>query len=170
MTSVNQKSANTSDDGSIESLKLAVDGHQAHYLKAGSGPPVVLIHGGASDCKDWAETMSALASSFSLYAPDLLGYGLSDKYKNGFYMSEFVEFTLGFIQTLGLGSTALVGHSIGGRVCLEIALRYPEKVNRLVLIDSVGFSKLAWWGTFLGATAWGIRQALRKPQPYPRFL
>jgi len=170
MTSVNQKSANTSDDGSIESLKLAVDGHQAHYLKAGSGPPVVLIHGGASDCRDWPETMVALKNSFSLYAPDLLGYGLSDKYKNGFYMSEFVEFTLGFIQALGLGSAALVGHSLGGRVCLEIALQYPEKVDRLVLVDTVGFSKLAWWGTFLGAAAWGIRQALRKPQPYPRFL
>jgi len=156
----------------IESLDLKIGKRQAHYLKAGSGPPVVLIHGGASDSNDWAETMTALSQSYSLYALDMLGYGLSDRDKTSYYLSEFVDFALGFIQTLGLDSAtlALVGHSLGGRICLEIALQHPEKVRRLVLIDTVGFARLARWGTFLGATAWAIREALGRRQPYPRFL
>lgn len=159
-------------NSSIESLELKIGKRQAHYLKAGSGPPVVLIHGGASDSNDWAETMPALSQSYSLYALDMLGYGLSDRDKTSYYLSEFVDFTLGFIQTLGLDSAALalVGHSLGGRICLEIALQHPEKVRRLVLIDTVGFARLARWGTFLGAAAWAIREALGRRQPYPRFL
>ena len=156
----------------IESLNVKIGKRQAHYLKAGSGPPVVLIHGGASDSNDWAETMTALSQSYTLYAPDMLGYGLSDRDKTSYYLSEFVDFTIDFIQTVGLDSAALalVGHSIGGRVCLEIALQHPEKVRRLVLIDTVGFARLARWGTFLGAAAWAIREALGRRQPYPRFL
>jgi pimeloyl-ACP methyl ester carboxylesterase len=154
----------------IESLNLKIGERKAHYLKAGTGCPVVLLHGGASDSRDWTETMPALSQSYSLYAPDMLGYGLTDRDKPGYYLSEFVDFAFDFIQKLGLDSTALVGHSLGGRVCLEIALQHPEKVRRLVLIDTVGFARLARWGTFLGAAAWAIRGALRRPQPYPRFL
>jgi len=154
----------------IESLDIKIGERKAHYLKAGSGCPVILLHGGASDSRDWTETMPALSQSYSLYAPDMLGYGLTDRDKPSYYLSEFVEFTWGFIEALGLDSMALVGHSLGGRICLEIALQHPEKVRRLVLIDTVGFARLARWGTFLGAAAWAIRGMLRRPQPYPRFL
>jgi pimeloyl-ACP methyl ester carboxylesterase len=156
----------------IENLELKVGKRQAHYLKAGSGPPVVLIHGGASDSNDWTETMTSLSDSYSCYAPDMLGYGLSERDKPGYYLSEFVDYIYDFIQTLGLDSTplALVGHSLGGRICLDIALQHPEKVRKLVLIDSAGFARLARWGRFLGAAAFFIRRALGRPQPYPRFL
>lgn len=154
----------------IQSLELKVGDHQIHYLRAGDGPPVVLLHGGASDCRDWLGTIAILSHSYSLYAPDLIGFGLSSRDNSGYYLSDFVEFTLEFIQTLGLGSVVLVGHSIGGRVCLEIALHHPEKVRRLVLIDTVGFSRLARWGRFLGTAAWAVRKVLRRPQPYPKFL
>ena len=164
------KKGNEGRQDIIESLKLKVGDHQVHYLKSGNGPPVVLLHGGASDSRDWAGTIAALSHSYSLYAPDLIGYGLSEKAKSGYYLSDFVEFTLGFIQALGLNSHILVGHSIGGRVCLEIALRYPEKVHKLVLIDTVGFSKLTHWGYLLGTLAWGVRKFLRHPQPYPKYL
>ncbi|MCJ7522139.1 MAG: alpha/beta hydrolase, partial [Dehalococcoidia bacterium] len=85
----------------IESLQLNVNGHGAHYLKAGNGPSLVLLHGGASDSRDWVETMNALSHSYSLYAPDILGYGLNTNSKSSYYMYEFVEFTLGFIRELG---------------------------------------------------------------------
>lgn len=169
MTNIVERNYEPLNNGTIESLKLQVDGSRAHYLKAGSGPPVVLIHGGASDSRDWLETMVALSPFYSLYAPDIIGYGLSDRNKSGYYLNEFVDFTLEFIHALRLESVALVGHSLGGRICLEIALRHPYTVRRLILVDTVGFGKLAWWGTFLGAAAWGLREALGKPQPYPRF-
>jgi len=170
MTNRCQSSAALQAQHAIQSLELKVGDHQIHYLRAGDGPPVVLLHGGASDSCDWVGTMAALSHSYSLYAPDLIGYGLSSRDNSGYYLSDFVEFTLEFIQTLGLGSVVLVGHSIGGRVCLEIALRHPEKVRRLVLIDAVGFSRLAYWGRFLGTAAWAVRKVLRRPQPYPKFL
>ena len=152
------------------SLKVMVGDHQAHYLKAGNGPPVVLLHGGASDSRDWLGTMAALSHSHSLYAPDLIGFGQGSLDNRGYYLSDFVEFVLGFIQAMHLDSLVLVGHSLGGRVCLEIALHRPEMVRRLVLVDTVGFSRLAWWGLFLGAAAWFVRGVLRRTQPYPKFL
>jgi len=157
-------------DGSIESGGVRIDGHRAHYLKAGSGRPVVLLHGGASDSRDWVGTMDALSGSHAFYAPDLIGYGLSDKSKDGYYLSDFVEFVLGFTEALGLTRPVLVGHSLGGRVCLEIALRRPEKIQSLVLVDAAGFSRLARWGTFMGTVIWGVRKLLRRPQPFPKFM
>ncbi len=154
----------------IESLKLRVGGRQARYLKAGSGPPVVLVHGGASDSRDWAGTMTALSHSYSLYAPDLIGYGLSDRSKEGYYFSEFSEFVLGFIETLGLEKPFLVGHSFGGSLCLEIALRHPEKVSKLTLVDTAGLGKVSGLANFTLIAFWAIRQVLRLKQPYPNFL
>jgi pimeloyl-ACP methyl ester carboxylesterase len=155
---------------SIEILEVQLGDHRTHYLRAGSGSPVVLLHGGASDAFDWAETMVALSKSYSLYAPHLIGYGLSEDKSDGYYLSDFVESTLAFIHGLGLPSQVLVGHSLGGRICLEIALRHPEMVHKLVLVNTVGFSRLSPWGIVLGTAAWLIRKILRRRQPFPRFL
>ena len=144
--------------------------HQAHYLKAGSGPPVVLIHGGASDSRDWLGTIAALSHRYSLYAPDLIGFGLSDRNKDGYYLSDFSEFILGFVETLGLEQPVLVGHSFGGRLCLEIALRHPEKVRKLVLVDASGLGKVCRLGNVILTAFWAIRKTLGRPQPYPKFL
>ena len=158
------------DRQAIEGLKLKVNGHQVHYLKAGSGPAVVLIHGGASDSRDWVGTMKSLAHRYCLYAPDLIGFGLSERKSSGYYISDFSEFILGFIEMLGLESPALVGHSFGGRLCLEVALGHPEKLRQLVLVDASGLGKVALWGHILVTGFWAARQLLRHPQPFPRFL
>ena len=154
----------------IESLNLKIGDHQAHYLKAGSGPPVVLIHGGASDSQDWIGTMAALSDRYTFYAPDLIGYGLSERNQDGYYFSEFSEFVLGFIESLGLERPVLVGHSFGGRVCLDVALRHPEMVRKLILIDASGLGKVSFLGNTLFTTFWAIRKLMRRPQPYPKFL
>jgi pimeloyl-ACP methyl ester carboxylesterase len=170
MTNRCQSSAALLAQHAIQSLELKVGDHQIHYLRAGDGPPVVLLHGGASDCRDWLGTIAILAHSYSLYAPDLIGFGLSSRDNSGYHLSDFAEFTLGFIQTLGLNSPVLVGHSIGGRVCLEIALRHSEMIRRLVLVNTAGFGRLTHWGIFLGTAIWAMRKILRRPQPYPKFL
>ena len=154
----------------IESLKLKVGDHQAHYLKAGSGTPVVLIHGGASDSQEWVSTINALCHRYSLYAPDLIGYGLSDRTKEGYYLSDFSEFILGFVETLGLEQPVLVGHSFGGRLCLDIALRHPEKIHKLVLADAAGLGKISPWSNILLTGLWAIRKLLQRRQPFPKFL
>ncbi len=154
----------------IESIKTKVGGHWTHYLKAGSGPPVVLIHGGASDSRDWVGTMNALSHRYSLYAPDLIGFGQSERKESGYYLSDFSDFLREFIDSLGLKQPALVGHSFGGRVGMEIALRHPEKVRKLVLIDTAGLGKVSRFGNFILTAVWAIRKLLRRPQPYPKFL
>jgi pimeloyl-ACP methyl ester carboxylesterase len=154
----------------IESLEIDINGHKAHYLKAGIGPPVVLVHGGASDSRDWLGTMSALAPRYSLYAPDLLGFGQSHRNEAGYYLSDFSEFVLGFMDRLGLEKPFLVGHSFGGRLCLEVALRHPERVRRLILADTAGLGRVSVFGNIVLTGFWALRKLFRLRQPYPRFL
>ena len=156
--------------GGIESLQLKINGHRVHYLKAGSGPPVVLLHGGASDCRDWVETMATLAHRFTFYAPDLLGFGQSERDKKGYYLTDFSDFVVGFIDALQLVKPSLVGHSFGARVCLDTALKRQEQVNRLILADASGLGKISGLGNALFTIFWALRKLLNRPQPFPKFL
>jgi len=154
----------------VESLNLKLGDDVIHYLKAGGGPPVLLLHGGACESSDWIETMVALSDRFTFYAPDLVGYGLSDRNKNGYVLADFVNSVVALTEALDISTADIVGHSLGGRIGVEIALHNPGKVRKLVLIDAAGFSRLALWGSFLATLAWAVRSVLRRPQPYPRFL
>jgi pimeloyl-ACP methyl ester carboxylesterase len=154
----------------IENLQTNINGYQAHYLKAGKGPPVVLLHGGASDSRDWLRTMVALSHRYTLYAPDLLGFGRNERNTEGYYLSEFCSFVLGFMDSLGLERPTLVGHSFGGRVCLDTALKHPENVGKLVLVDAAGLGKVSRVGTTLLTGFWLARKLFLITQPYPKFL
>jgi pimeloyl-ACP methyl ester carboxylesterase len=154
----------------IESRYIEINGHRAHYRKAGSGPAVVLLHGGASDSRDWISTMAVLAGRFSFYAPDLIGFGQSDRNESGYYLSDFSDFVLGFIEALQLEKPSLVGHSFGARVCLDVALREQGRVNKLILVDASGLDKISTLGNVLFTFFWVLRKLLNRPQPFPRFL
>jgi pimeloyl-ACP methyl ester carboxylesterase len=154
----------------IESKIIKINGRQAHYLKAGNGPPVVLIHGGASDARDWIGTMNALGGRYSFYALDLLGYGESEKNETGYYLDDLTDFLAGFIDTLKLKKPVLAGHSLGGRFCIEVAMRDPQKVSKLVLIDTTGLGNISVLGNTLQFIFWGWRKITRKEQPFPTFL
>ena len=171
MSVVSEKSLPRSSSNGIETLTLKVGDDKIFLRKAGKGPPVLLLHGGACDSSDWVETMVSLSDSYTFYAPDLVGYGLSDRNRDGYYLSDFTDSTVGIIRALSLDSPlVIVGHSLGGRVALDIALNHPEGVRKLALIDTTGFSRLARWGSFLGTMAYWIRRVLRRPQPYPTFM
>jgi pimeloyl-ACP methyl ester carboxylesterase len=170
MTGTSSQEKQASPATAIDSLRLKTGNNSIHYLKAGSGPPVLLLHGGACDSSDWIETMTALADRYTFYAPDLLGYGQSDKNEDGYLISDFANSIMAFTDALGIEHPFMIGHSLGGRVCLDIALNHPESIRKLILIDTAGFSRLALWGSFLGTAAWAIRRVLKRPQPYPRFL
>jgi pimeloyl-ACP methyl ester carboxylesterase len=154
----------------IESILLNLNGRRAHYLKAGSGPPVVLVHGGASDSRDWIPTMASLSHRFTFYAPDLIGFGQSERDEIGYYPSDFSDFLLQFIDALRLERPALVGHSFGARVCLDVALKRQEQVSHLVIMDASGLGKMSRLGSALFTFFWALRKLLRRPQPFPRFL
>jgi pimeloyl-ACP methyl ester carboxylesterase len=157
-------------ESAIESLETGINGYRAHYLKSGTGSPVLLLHGGASDSRDWLETMKSLSDSFTLYAPDLLGFGRNERNREGYYLSEFGDFIRGFMDAIGLEDSFLVGHSFGGRLGLEIALAHPERVKKLVLADAAGLGKVSRFGTAILTGFWIIRKLFRIRQPYPNFL
>ncbi len=154
----------------IPGFELEIKGHRIYYRKTGSGPPVVLLHGGASDSRDWLGTMAALADCFTLYAPDLIGFGQSERKQEGYYLSDFIDFIEEFIEILGLDSPDIVGHSFGGRVAAGVAVKNRVKLRRLVMVDASGLGKISGFGSVLFTGFWVSRKLLRKPQPFPRFL
>jgi pimeloyl-ACP methyl ester carboxylesterase len=148
---------------------MVVKGRRTHYLKAGRGPAVVLLHGGASDARDWLGTMAALAHRFTCYAPDIIGFGRSERNEEGYFLTDFVEFIENFIFALGLDSPDMVGHSFGGRIGAGVVVRGWVAIRRLVMVDATGFGKISAFGNVLFTGFWLLRKALGKPQPFPRF-
>jgi pimeloyl-ACP methyl ester carboxylesterase len=154
----------------VASLWMEVSGHRVHYLKSGNGPAVLLLHGGASDSRDWLPTMAALSGCYTFFAPDIIGFGQSQRKESGYYLDEFTDFVLELIDKLGLERPAVAGHSFGARVGLDVALLHPEKVSKLVMVDAAGLGQVSRLGSALMTVFWGLRQVFRQRQPYPRFL
>lgn len=123
---------------------VRVDGHRLHYFRAGnSGPPVVLLHGGIIDAAHltWGAAIEPLGTNSRVYALDMLGYGRSDRPDVSYSTEMHVETVAGFIQAVGLETTHLVGASLGGGVALGLALDRPERVGRVVAVDSFGLGR-----------------------------
>ncbi len=128
----------------INEAKEMVGGRSIHYYSAGEhGSPVVLLHGGGIDSAmvSWRLTLPALAESHQVYAPDWPGYGQSE-WEGGEYTLDLLIQTLGgLLDSWGLQKAALVGLSMGGGTALGYALTHPERVAKLVLVDSYGLSR-----------------------------
>ena len=115
-------------------------GQKIYYLEAGSGPEVILLHGLGGDKGNWRMTLPVLAARFHVYAPDQIGFGQSDKPQINYRVATLVDFLNAFYKKVGLSKATLVGNSLGGWVAMDFALQYPDKVSRLVLVDSGGYS------------------------------
>ncbi len=111
---------------------------------AGDGPPVLLIHGsgpGVSAYSNWRLTIPALAERFTVYAPDIVGFGFTDRPEGFAYgMESWRAHLLGFVDALGLDRFSIVGNSFGGGLAISMAVHAPERVDRLVLMGSAGVS------------------------------
>jgi 2-hydroxymuconate-semialdehyde hydrolase len=125
-------------------IALAVDvgGIATNYHDEGSGAPVVLVHGsgpGVSAWANWRLTIPELAKRFRVLAPDILGFGYTERPDGTTYgMGPWTDHLLGYLDALGLERVSLVGNSFGGALALSLATRAPERVDRLVLMGSVG--------------------------------
>jgi pimeloyl-ACP methyl ester carboxylesterase len=160
---------NAAPPNNIESLYITVKGRRIHYLKAGTGKPVVLVHGGASSALEWRRTMDSVRG-YCFYAVDLPGFGESDRDPKGYYLTDFTEFLADFIRQLKLDKPALAGHSLGARICLEMALLLDNNIRKLILIDASGLGKMSFFGLLLFNFFRYLRAAIGKKQPFPRFL
>src|SRR6267154_2083581 len=112
-----------------------VNGFRMHYVIAGSGYPLVLIHGWPQSWYEWRKVMPALAERFTVVAPDLRGYGDSDRPIRGYDKRTMAADIADVIQALGIGPVVLIGHDRGARVAHRFALDHPSLLRRLVLLD-----------------------------------
>ncbi|NLD43187.1 MAG: alpha/beta fold hydrolase [Chloroflexi bacterium] len=114
-------------------------GARTRYWAEGEGPIVVLVHGYAASVEMWPQTMAALAPHYRVLALDLLGSGLTDKPVDAQLTPRaLARFTLAFLDALHIERAAVVGHSMGGGLALELALAAPERVNALGLVACTG--------------------------------
>ncbi len=121
-----------------ELRSIKVFGCTLRYYDVGSGPPLILIHGIGGDADDWAFCLQALSSSHRVIALDMLGFGRSDKPHIEYTLGGFVEVLERFLRALGIERATLVGGSLGGWIAAAYTLRFPESVDKLVLVDSAG--------------------------------
>jgi pimeloyl-ACP methyl ester carboxylesterase len=130
----------------IQSKKIKINGLDVHYYTAGQGEPVVVIHGGGGDASTWIRNIAELAGRYTVYAPDLPGYGSSQPLAGDYYIPELVEFVDRFAGSLGLEKFYLIGHSLGGGIALNYTLKSPHKVKKLVLVSSLCLGReIAFW-------------------------
>lgn len=118
------------------------NGIKTNYLEAGQGDPVVLIHGsgpGVTSYANWRLVLPALAENFRVLAPDMVGFGFSERPANIKYgVQTWADQVVGLMDTLELPTTHLVGNSFGGAIALRIATQHPDRVGKLVLMGSMG--------------------------------
>ena len=138
----------------IHSKRIKINNLDIHYLNGGEGDPLVLIHGGLGGASGWLQNLTELSNMYTIYAPDLPGFGSSQPISDDFQVSEFVNFLEDFTDRLGLKRFHLMGHSLGGGIALHFALKYPHKIGRLVLVSSMFLGKeIALWARFLSSPA-----------------
>ena len=125
-----------------ESRFIDIDGLQVHARDEGNGPVLVLVHGTSASLHTWDGWVKELIDSFRIIRMDLPGFGLTGPNKKHEYrISNYVEFLNAFLDKMGLTHCYLAGNSLGGEIAWAYALTYPERVSKLVLIDSAGYPK-----------------------------
>jgi pimeloyl-ACP methyl ester carboxylesterase len=139
------------------------DGGRTHYLELGEGEPVILLHGsgpGVSALANWRFTMPVLARKHRAIAPDLLGFGRTEtpqpaRVDLGAWTAQVIELA----DSLGLAAFDLVGNSMGGAIALDIAVRHPARVRRIVTMGTLGVPATITPGL---EAVWGYRPSLER--------
>lgn len=150
--------------GGTSEREVRVGGYRWRYLQAGEGPAVVLLHGLLGYSYSWRFNISALARSFTVYAPDVVGMGFSDRPERmDYHLRACAERVSEWIDQLELGSLNLVGTSHGGGMACMVAAAAVERgrpcIERLVLVDAInpwsrgGRKRIACLSTMAGAAA-----------------
>ncbi|WP_373049021.1 alpha/beta fold hydrolase [Vulgatibacter sp.] len=121
---------------------VEVDGMRVHYRDRGEGPALLLVHGSNASLFTWEGWASRLSDRFRVVSLDMPGHGLTGPHPQGRYdYAEMAVFLDHFVQAVGLERFHLAGNSMGGSVAWHYALAHPAKVDRLVLVDAVGYER-----------------------------
>jgi pimeloyl-ACP methyl ester carboxylesterase len=132
----------------IDTRQTEVNGTTLAYLIAGSGEPIVLLHGYAQTSHMWRPLIARLAQTHTVIAPDLRGFGRSAKPENGYDKKTMAQDVRALAASLGVGRVGIVGHDIGLMVAYAYAAQHPGEIDRIALMDAflpgVGDWKTVW--------------------------
>ncbi|MCV7301263.1 alpha/beta fold hydrolase [Mycobacterium barrassiae] len=126
----------------VAQCTIDAGGIETRYLEAGSGEPVLMLHGsgpGVSGTANWQYNIPALAEKFHVLAPDIVGFGGTERPDDIVYsLRAWTDHVWAFLDAHGIEKTAIVGNSLGGRIALQMATDQPERISRMVLMGSPG--------------------------------
>lgn len=145
------------EESGIASKTATVDGLKLHYLTAGHGPAVILLHGYTQTSRMWRPIMPLLAEKFTVIAPDLPGIGDSDIPKNGLDMKSAAISIHALAKSLGVEKARVVGHDIGLMVAYAYAAQFPAETEKLVLMDAFLPGVAGWEAVYNNPAIWHFR-------------
>jgi pimeloyl-ACP methyl ester carboxylesterase len=143
--------------GAIESRFGEVDGIKIHYLTAGHGPAVILLHGYTQTSRMWRPLIPKLSGKFTVIAPDLPGIGDSEIPKNGLDMKTSAIRIHTLMKSLGISKARVVGHDIGLMVAYAYAAQFPSEVEKLVVMDAFLPGVPGWELAYNDPNMWHFR-------------
>jgi pimeloyl-ACP methyl ester carboxylesterase len=117
---------------------VTVHGKRRAFVRTGSGPALLLLHGLACDRTTWDRVVPLLAKKYTVIAPDLLGHGLSDKPRADYTLGGYANGMRDLLTVLGIDKVTVVGHSFGGGIAMQFAYQFPERTQRVMLVSSGG--------------------------------
>ncbi len=149
--------AQTGGRDAISSRTAQVEGVKLHYLMAGQGPAVILLHGYTETAHMWKPIIPLLAGKFTVIAPDLPGIGDSEIPANGLDMKSAAISIHGLAKSLGVKKARVVGHDIGLMVAYAYAAQFPEEVEKLVVMDAFLPGVAGWEDVYNNPDIWHFR-------------
>ena len=120
--------------------EISIYGQKIHYVEAGSGPNLILLHGLGGSSQQWQFNIGPLAEKYHVFVPDQIGFGKSDKPLVNYRIRTYVDFLDQFCKQLKIERPSLVGSSMGGWIAAIYAATYPDRVDKIVLADAAGYA------------------------------
>ena len=140
-------------EGLVEQKETTVESVKTAYLTAGSGYPVIFLHGAGAGAVTWYPSIGPVSEKFQVIVPDIVGYGESDKPNAPYDRPYFSKWLKGFLKELKISKAHIVGLSQGGAIALQFTIDNPDMVDKLILVDSAGLgAKVSFWA--LIGTIW----------------
>ncbi|HVO51036.1 MAG TPA: alpha/beta hydrolase [Thermoanaerobaculia bacterium] len=152
----------------VESRTVSVDGLAMHYLAAGRGEPLILLHGYAETSRMWRPLIPSLAGRFRILAPDLPGIGDSGIPADGLDMKAAAARIHAFARSLGVEKARVVGHDIGLMVAYAYAAQFPAETEKLVLMDAFLPGVGGWREIYDNPVLWHFRFSGPTPEALVR--
>jgi pimeloyl-ACP methyl ester carboxylesterase len=149
--------ASAASPEAIDSKMATVDGLQFHYLSAGHGPAVILLHGYTQTSLMWRPIIPQLAEKFTVIAPDLPGIGDSGIPADGLDMKSAATRVHALAKSLGIEKARVVGHDIGLMVAYAYAAQFPSEVEKLVVMDAFLPGVSGWEDVYNNPGIWHFR-------------